>query len=370
MDAVEILEHLIQFPTVSPPGNEEPAACYLAEILMDAGLHCQVQRLGDNRANLIAWLGEEGPELMLNGHLDVVPAPGEWASPPFSMTRKEGRLYGRGSADMKGGVAAMCEAAMRAAKKGIPRRGRLKLLFVADEECANLGALSYLREYEAPAYAIIGEPTDLEIAIAHRGVSRDYIDIKGLSRHAALPHTGMDAVEAAAAAVTAIGKLNRELSGTVHEVLPPPSIAVTMIKGYEKDNVVPGLVRLLLDFRVHPGTRHEQVETLLRNGLKEAGIEEFSLSPHFYMPGGEVPSASPFVQMGLAAREAVLGKGGGPIAFGASCEQCFLTERGTQAFICGPGSLEQAHTVNEFTTEEQVRRAVDLYETVIDKTIY
>ena len=135
MNAVDILAKLIEFQTVSPPGNEAPAAEFLAGLLQSRGFCVQVQQLGNNRANMIAWIGEEGPELMLNGHLDVVPAAGEWTFPPFSMTRKEGRLYGRGSADMKGGVAAMCEAAIRFASKGGPRRGRLKLLFVADEEC-------------------------------------------------------------------------------------------------------------------------------------------------------------------------------------------------------------------------------------------
>ena len=90
MNAVDILAKLIEFQTVSPPGNEAPAAEFLAGLLQSRGFCVQVQQLGNNRANMIAWIGEEGPELMLNGHLDVVPAAGEWTFPPFSMTRKEG----------------------------------------------------------------------------------------------------------------------------------------------------------------------------------------------------------------------------------------------------------------------------------------
>ena len=95
---------------------------------------------------------------------------------------------------MKGGIAAMCEAAMRCAARKEPMKGKLKLLFVADEECSNLGTLSYLKTHERSDYAIIGEPTRLEVAVAHRGVSRDYIDVKGAPRHAALPAGEEDAV--------------------------------------------------------------------------------------------------------------------------------------------------------------------------------
>ena len=107
MNAVDILAKLIEFQTVSPPGNEAPAAEFLADLLQSRGFCVQVQQLGNNRANMIAWIGEEGPELMLNGHLDVFPAAGEWTFPPFSMTRKEGRLYGRSAGGrLSGGTAA------------------------------------------------------------------------------------------------------------------------------------------------------------------------------------------------------------------------------------------------------------------------
>ena len=114
----KILEKLVSFETVSPPGNEAEAASYLANLLTAFGLQCRVQELGNDRANLIAVLDgkEPGPELMLNGHLDVVPAQGLWSSDPFEVKYSEdGKLFGRGTADMKGGVAAMCAAAMETA---------------------------------------------------------------------------------------------------------------------------------------------------------------------------------------------------------------------------------------------------------------
>lgn len=372
MDAIELLERLVAFETISPPGNEEPAARYLAEILEPFGFSCQVQPVGDNRANLIARLGQgEGPELMLNGHLDVVPAAGAWTGKPFCMRRKGELLFGRGTADMKGGIAAMCQAAVSAASRGVPDRGRLTLLFTADEECSNLGLHKYLEANRPPDFCIIGEPTGLQIAVAHRGVSRDYIEIQGPSRHAALPPAERDALEKAAQAIAAFERLNQKLARMGHPVLSPPSVAVTGISGYEKDNVVPGQVRILVDFRLLPGMDQAQAEEILRQGLMEGGLlqEDFTVKPHFYMPGGQLAPDSPFVRLCLEERDRLLGPGPGPAAFGASCEQCFFTQAGSSVLICGPGELAQAHTVDEFTSEVQVRAAAKLYDAVIQRVL-
>lgn len=371
MDCIELLRELVGFDTVNPPGNEKPAARYLAGLLEPLGFRCQVQDLGGNRANLVAVLGGgDGPELMLTGHLDVVPAVGAWEGSPFSLEEKDGKLRGRGTSDMKGGIAAMCEAAARCAARKEPMKGSLKLLFVADEECSNLGTLSYLKTHGASDYAIIGEPTQLEVAVAHRGVSRDYIDVKGASRHAALPAGEEDAVMKACRAVRAVKDMNESLRHVTHPVLPPPSIAVTMMEGYEKDNVVPGNVRLLLDFRIHPGMDQEQVGQFLDKGFLQAGIDGCQRTPHFYMPGGEIDRDDRFVKLCLEERERVLGIKSSPRPFDASCEQCFLAKQGIRTLICGPGDIAQAHTVGEFTREKQVRDAVDLYERIIDRILY
>ncbi len=374
-DCITILNDLIAINTANPPGNEKPAAEYLAGILEPYGFRCLVQDLGENRANLIAEIGKkDGPELLFQGHLDVVPAIGRWKTDPFQAILREERIYGRGTADMKGGIAAMCEAAIRVAREGGPKRGRLKLLFVADEECSNLGTLNYLKQYGAKGYAVIGEPTELQIAIAHRGVSRDYIDLLGEQRHAALPAVSEDAVTEAAKAVMAVHEIGKTLEKYRHQVLPPPSIAVTMVQGYEKDNVVPGRVRLLLDFRTLPGMSHEEVGKILDDGLRQAGIKNYTRSPHFYMPGGEISLQDEFVKLCERAREKALEqmedksqleKFGSPCAFNASCEQCFLVGHGVKAVICGPGSIAQAHTVGEYTSEKQVRTAVVLYEEIV-----
>lgn len=371
MDSIELLKKLISMDTTNPPGNEAAAAHFLRDLLVPYGFQCQIQPVGENRANLIAVLGNgEGPELLLNGHLDVVPAAGDWKTPPFEGIESDGLLYGRGACDMKGGIAAMCAAAIHLAERGGPQRGRLKLLFVADEECSNLGLHRYLEHSGASDFAIIGEPTNLEVAIAHRGVSRNFIDIKGAARHAALPSDQQaDAVDKTALAITAIKKTGEELKSFTHEVLPPPGIAVTMIQGYEKDNIVPGKIRLLLDFRILPGMSQQDIDEILRTGLSKNGVDDFELIPHFYMPGGEISSQEEFANLCLEERNQMMERKHGFCAFDASCEQCFLVEQGTKTVICGPGSLNQAHTVNEYIEIKQVKDAVILYESIINRIL-
>ena len=371
-EVFKILEKLVSFETVSPPGKEAAAACYLADLLTPFGFQCRVQRLGNERANLIAVLEgkEPGPELLLNGHLDVVPAPGGWNSNPFVMRYSEdGKLFGRGTADMKGGIAAMCAAAMGTAAEGGIVRGRLKLLFVADEECSNLGTRAYMKEYGPSDYGIIGEPTGLAVAAAHRGVSRDYIEFTAPARHAALPAIEKDAVEKMAGFVLQIKEINKKLAEIKHPLLPSPGISVTKLEGYEKDNVVPGKTRILLDFRILPGMSHETAVGILHDGLVSAGVADAKIESHFYMPGGEISKEDPFVLLCAKKRQEILKTEEPVCAFDASCEQCFLVEHGTKTVICGPGNLAQAHTANEFTDQRQVLQAVSLYKGIIKEIL-
>ena len=364
MDVIDILKDLIRLNTSNPPGNELPAARYIKSVLEPYGYTCTVRDLGSNRGNLIAQKGEGGPELMFNGHLDVVPAVGTWKSDPFQCDFRDNKIYGRGTADMKGGVAAMIMAAIRLSDSPILKHGRLKLLFVADEEAANLGTLTYLKSAKPSDFAVIGEPTGLRVSVAHRGCSREYIDIKGTSRHAALPEVQTDSISRTLLALKAIKVLNEELKSRTHPILPPPSIAVTSIHGYERDNIVPELVRLMVDFRILPSMTHEEVLDLLNQKLSSdpdlAG--SYSIAPHFFMPGGQIDPDDPFVKVCLRAREQATASPDLPCAFDASCEQCFLEAAGIKTVILGPGSLKQAHGVDEYSTEDQIRKAVDIYQ--------
>ena len=358
---LEIFEALMAQDTINPPGNEKRGALCLKEIFDREGIPCEVQDLGDNRANFIASFGEGDKILEYSGHLDVVPCVGDWQHTAIGTTEEGDLIYGRGACDMKGGVAAMCSAAISMFRDKTPLNGQIRLTFVADEEDANLGMHAFLDSHKAATYTILGEPTDLHVAIAHRGVGRYYIDLLGHACHAALRSTEETAVAKAARAVMTIEDLNKQLESMTHDVLPSPSIVVTMVQGYEKDNVVPGKVRLLVDFRVLPGMTEPQTRKLVQDALDAHGIVGFELTKHFFMPGGEVAQAHPFVSACVEQAEKLNERKEAPQAFGASCEQCFLVEAGSATVIIGPGSLDQAHTVDEFVEKAQLLRAAKLY---------
>ena len=358
---LEIFEALMAQNTINPPGNEMRGALCLKEIFVREGIPCEVQDLGDNRANFIASFGEGDKILEYSGHLDVVPCVGDWQHTAIGTTEEGELIYGRGACDMKGGVAAMCSAAISMFRDKTPLNGQIRLTFVADEEDANLGMHAFLDSHKAATYTILGEPTDLHVAIAHRGVGRYYIDLLGHACHAALRSTEETAVAKAARAVMAIEDLNKQLESMTHDVLPSPSIVVTMVQGYEKDNVVPGKVRLLVDFRVLPGMTEPQTRKLVQDALDAHGIVGYELTKHFFMPGGEVAQAHPFVSACVEQAEKLNERKEAPQAFGASCEQCFLVEAGSATVIIGPGSLDQAHTVDEFVEKAQLLRAAKLY---------
>ena len=280
---LEIFEALMAQDTINPPGNEKRGALCLKEIFDREGIPCEVQDLGDNRANFIASFGEGDKILEYSGHLDVVPCVGDWQHTAIGTTEEGELIYGRGACDMKGGVAAMCSAAISMFRDKTPLNGQIRLTFVADEEDANLGMHAFLDSHKAATYTILGEPTDLHVAIAHRGVGRYYIDLLGHACHAALRSTEETAVAKAARAVMAIEDLNKQLESMTHDVLPSPSIVVTMVQGYEKDNVVPGKVRLLVDFRVLPGMTEPQTRKLVQDALDAHGIVGFELTKHFFM---------------------------------------------------------------------------------------
>lgn len=367
---LEIFEKLMAQDTVNPPGNERRAALCLKEIFDREGIACEIQELGDNRANFIAQIGAGRPILEFGGHLDVVPCVGEWVHEPMRATQEGGRVYGRGACDMKGGVAAMCAAMIMAHRWGAALQGTLRLVFVADEEHANLGMHAFLAQHEAADYAVLGEPTCLHVAIAHRGVARYYIDVHGHACHAALRMAQESATLKAARAVLAIDALNERLTETTHEILPSPSIVITQIQGYEKDNVVPGSVRLLTDFRILPGTTDEAARRTIDEVLACAEIDGYTLEKRFYMPGGEVSAREAFVRLCCEAAQAENGREERARAFDASCEQCFLVEAGAKAVVLGPGSLDQAHTIDEYVEKEQLLRATALYGLIAARTLH
>ena len=211
ISAVELTRELIRFETINPPGNEKPCARYLGEILERGGFKTAYYEMGENRENLIAWIGGQDGKLPVcfSGHTDVVPlglAP--WSKPPFAAEIIDGRIYGRGSTDMKCGVAAFVTAALKLAPKLEGTPGVLFVISAGEERgCEGANYLAAKGVVPKAGAMVVAEPTGNRVLAGHKGVLWLEGTAKGVTAHGAMPHEGVNAVYKAARAALALEKL-------------------------------------------------------------------------------------------------------------------------------------------------------------------
>ena len=373
-DLARLLSEMIRINTVSPPGNEKDLALYIAGILRSNGLEPTIQDLGNNRANIFCEIGE-GDEcrLILNGHLDVVPAEGEWKHDPFEGRIDGEYLYGRGACDMKAGLACMLQAFIDTAKEESRLKGRLKIFFVTDEETSNLGLRSYISEYGEKDrlsakrnYALIGEPTDLNVCNSHYGVERYWINVHGVSAHSSKPELGVNAISGAAAIVDSLSGYHKELRSRVTE-WGSPSCAVTMIEGGEKQNSIAAHARVFIDRRTVPGEKAEDVKKEVEAWLDErTDLRGCTCDTELYFTFGSglLPAGNSFLS-------AIMEEAGQEKAevFPAGCEQGIMLSAGYEAAVLGPGSIKDAHMPDEKVRVSDLGKAYELYRKIISRIL-
>jgi acetylornithine deacetylase/succinyl-diaminopimelate desuccinylase family protein len=369
----ELLKELVAFDTSNPPGNEMACAEWIAGLLKPRGFDARVVPSSETRGSLVAsWKkGKGGKKLVLNGHIDVVPVGENWDTPPFIATEKNGRIYGRGTADMKGGVAAMIAAALNFVQREFT--GELVLNFVADEERINLGTLASLPYTDGADYVVIGEPTMMNLNIAHRGTIRFRIGFAGRSCHSGTPQNGLNAIENAALGILALKEYARSLKAVHHPILPSPTCVVTTIEGGETDNIVPGSCFAAVDRRMIPGDTEKSTEEEIRAVLDRVKTEhsefDYTLERYLCLGPGEVVSDSEIVRLAGQVYRECFGEDCRVGDFTATCEQTIFTSRGMPAIIMGPGSIEQAHIRNEFVEIAQLDKAVRFYKAFLNAVL-
>src|SRR5919106_2086095 len=309
--AVRLLTECVQLPTVNPPGNEKLAADWLAAQLERKGFSPRVDDLGGNRANIVTVLPGTGkkPALVFNGHLDVVPVGDTpWTHEPFAGVQANGRLYGRGTSDMKSGLMAMVMAVDALKQAAVPLKGDLILSGVADEESTALGAKAWVQAggLQGVGAIVIGEPTDLEVYIAEKGACWLEITTYGKTAHGSMPDLGINAVMHMTTALHALTRLS--LPFQPHPLFDQPTMNVGTIAGGNKTNVVPDRCTATIDLRTLPGMRHEDLlreirQTLdgLRQGLPHFTYEMLVIAER--APVASDPQAS-IVETALAILEA------------------------------------------------------------------
>ena len=298
-ELVDLTRQLIQIPTENPPGNEKPAFLFLRTILPGMGFHVKPYISPAGRWNIVAtrrW-GKGGRTLIFNGHLDVVPAgdPHQWTYPPFQGRITNGRIYGRGASDMKGGIASFLQAISMIDRSNIQlNKGTLALHLVSDEEChghEGMGFLSRKGVIRGDA-ALVGEPTDLRPVIAQKGALWLKISTFGKSAHGSTPHLGENAIEKMTKVIEALHSLRME---NEHLLLGKPTFNIGMILGGTKINVVPDRCEITVDRRLIPGEKKGEVlqtitraldsiqprDSSFRYGMEEIDFAELTeIDPH------------------------------------------------------------------------------------------
>lgn len=368
---VKVCSALIRINSENPPGREAEAASYMAERLAELGLKAWVDRFGGSRGNAVGVLDSgEGLSLMLNTHLDTVPAGDKelWSVPPFSGELRDGKLYGRGAVDAKGCLAAMLGALKSLAEEGWPIRGRLVVAAVADEEADSEGTTRLVSQGHTADYAVVGEPTGLAPSTAHKGRLVLSVNFKGRSAHASAPQKGVNAAYAASQFALKVERSYAKRRRR-HPLLGPPTASVTLIRGGVKDNVVPDSCEVVVDRRLLPGEELERVVRELSRAAEavaEPRKAAAEVNVRRYVPPAETRAGSPIVEAAVRAVEEVLGRRVRPRGFRATCDMSILVNQaGIPTIILGPGSLERAHVADEWVGVEELVKAAEIYRRIV-----
>jgi acetylornithine deacetylase len=275
-DTIALLEGLVKINSVNPslvPGaaGEAEIADYVADFLRSAGLDTRLDEIKPGRVNAVGVLrGCGGPTLMLNGHTDTVGID-YMEIDPLDPVVKEGRMYGRGACDMKGGLAAILSATKAVADSGVELKGDLVVAAVCDEEYASIGTERVVEQVRADA-AIVGEPTELQILVAHKGFAWVDIETRGVAAHGSAWQVGVDAIAKMGKVQVGLERLQDEdLMKKSHRLVGQPSVHSSIIGGGRELSTYPDHCKLQLERRLIPGETREDVDVELERLLASIG---------------------------------------------------------------------------------------------------
>lgn len=363
--ALELTRQLILCDSYNPPGDEKKAAGLCARLLENAGFKVTIDEFLPARCNVIATYGDpDDIALILDGHLDVVPAFGDTEKCLGEMDDKF--IYGRGSSDMLGGCAAIVTAACQAAKKISPRRG-LMVLLVADEEDKNRGILYELskRRFKADA-AVIAEPTGLAVQLGNRGFSSFYIRTAGKACHASKPQNGVNAIYRMGPVICALEKYAASLKDKRDPYLGEATSCIGTIKGGIRLNTVPDACEIELERRLLPG----EGEAAVKREIEEVVGETGEVVRRTFFPASLISRDDPLVRHCEEAIRETLGTEPVISVFTACTEaSMFSVKCGIPTLLLGPGELKYAHVADERCEYRQIIDCTNVFVRLIEKYI-
>ena len=360
--AFELTRRLLRFDTINPPGQERACAEHIGRLLEDGGFEVEYHAFAEGRTSLVARLAGTGetPPLCFTGHIDTVPLGARpWTVDPFAGEADGGRLYGRGSTDMKGGVAALVVAALAIARLPRPAAG-LVLVITAGEETGCEGAyhLAGLGGALGRAGAIVvGEPSANYPFVGHKGALWLEATTQGVTAHGSMPDKGVNAVYKAARAVARLEAFGFNVAP--HPELGAPTLNVGTIRGGMNINSVPDQTVIGIDIRTLPGQTHASVKEALASDLG-AEVEMRSLVD---VAGVWTDPREPWMEQVFAVMADVLGEPMESRAATYFTDASVLTPAygGLPTVILGPGEPAMAHQTDEYCESGRIVQAVEAY---------
>jgi acetylornithine deacetylase len=362
----DILADLIAFDTTTRNSNLDLIA-YIERYLDGHGVASRrIPNDEGDKASLWVTVGPEGDGgLILNGHTDCVPVDGQqWTTSPFALAERDGRLYGRGTCDMKGFIACVLAALPRMLEAPLARP--IHFAFSHDEEigCQGVrGMLAEIAEKGPRAEAcIVGEPTSLQVVTGHKGGRAYRCTLDGLSVHSSLAPTGVNTIEYAARLIVFIRSIADRLAKGPQDAdfdLPYSTISVGVIEGGSAVNIVPDRCSFIFEFRnlievdqeaIYQEIRHHALEVLLPRMREIHPGADIRFEPFYAYPAHAIAAEHPFV----TEVKALVGRNShSKVAYGAEAG-LFLSELGLPTVLCGPGSITEAHRPDEYVEQSQL----------------
>lgn len=368
-ELVEYCREMVRIKSVNPPGDEMAMAEYVANVLKSIGLEVKLLKHSSSRASVLAILRGSGqaPALLYSAHLDTVPLGAEqWIHEPFAAETLDGKIWGRGSADMKGGLAALLVMAKIMANSGLSIKGDLIFAITAGEEVDSLGAKS-VASYPGlgPVQAIIvPEPSYNDIYIAEKGALWLEISTYGKTAHGSMPALGKNAVMMMVELIKGLEKISIPFES--HAMLGGFSMSINTISGGIKTNVVPDRCVVSIDMRTVPGQDHHDIMARFQGLIKDLGKHDPDFKASIEItndrPPIETSPKEPVVKMMVDIVADITGEI--PIPKGVN----YYTDAATLApafkapmIICGPGHPGLAHQPNEYVEIEKLVQAAKIY---------
>lgn len=353
MDTADILRTLVAFDTTSHRSNLDLIR-WVAAYIDGHGIKARLIPSDDGaKANLLATIGPDvAGGIVLSGHTDVVPVADQaWDSDPFTLVERDGRLYGRGAADMKGFIAACLAAVPRWCRLSLRRPIHLALSY--DEEVGCFGVPRLIADLQthvsSPALAIIGEPTEMRIGLAHRGVYCQRTVFRGRPAHSSNPALGISAIEPAAMLIAELAKFGRALSMRGNRT----TFNIGRLRGGTAINIVPGCCEVLWEFRPTDEASAAAVKAEVERLLAD-------VSPGVQVEMAQIAEVPALVATNASAAAVIARSFGarwppGEVPFGT--EAGFFAQAGIPSLVCGPGAIAQAHQPNEWIAASELDAA-------------